>query len=94
MSDQSLHEAIGWLVSAAGRELLLKEAERAESVNPGVASHLRDWAERLTSDNDRDVRIRMASTLLIGQSTVEAVIFPPDAERFAELALRGAGVIR
>lgn len=99
MSDQSYSEAIGWLVSAVGRDFMLEQVERAEGVNDVVAAQLRDWTERLTTEGEwagllRNWRIRQAARA-VGE------IFDPlcDATRLttdelAEVALRGAGVIR
>lgn len=98
MSDQSYSEAIGWLVSAIGRDFMLEQVERAEGSNDVVVAQLRDWAERLTTEGEwtgllRKWRIQQAARALEAAAG-EGVWELGEAERWAEVALRGAGVIR
>ncbi len=95
-SDQSYSEAIGWLVSAVGRGFMLDQVARAEGSNDVVAAQLRDWTERLTPEGEttdalQEFRINRAA-LAVGTE------FPTgndeDDRHVAEVALRGAGVIR
>ncbi len=100
MSDQSYSEAIGWLVSAIGRDFMLEQVKRAEETegSADVAAQLRDWTERCATEGEwagllRKRRIRQAARAL-EEAAGYGVWETGEAEKWAEVALRGAGVIR
>lgn len=91
-----LHESIGYLVSSVGRYHVLRQAEQAEANgSTDIAAQLRDWAERLTleeAEHAHRLIKRAAAALepwLVDQDN--PATYP---EEVAEVALRGAGVIR
>ena len=98
--DQALHESIGWLVSAVGRDFMLEQVERADRSEGAevIAAQLRDWTERLSPDGAaedacRRFRIRRAADAL-KETAGLGVWEEGESEKWAEVALRGAGVIR
>ncbi len=91
--DKATHEAIGWLVHSAGREFMLHQAERATAEHPDIAAVLDGWAMRLTSPGDRPNLIRRAADAL-ENAAGWGVWEKGEAERWAEVALLGAGFIR
>lgn len=95
--DKALHETIGWLVTTVGRDHMLREIERAEKDYPHIAAVLREWAERLTPPEDGILfrkRLIQRAELALESASGYGVWEKGEAEKWAEVALRGAGVIR
>ena len=98
--DQALHESIGWLVSTVGRDFMLTQAERAAGTPGGepIAAQLCDWADRLAPKSDAEDafrRFRIARAAAALEVTAGPGVWEEgESEKWAEVALRGAGVIR
>lgn len=95
--EKALHESIGWLVTAVGRDVMLRETERAKGDYPHIAAVFSEWAERLTPPEDGFLlrqRLIQQATLALETAAGYGVWERGEAERWAEVALRGAGMIR
>lgn len=92
-ADRATHEAIGWLVNSAGREFMLRQVQRAEGEYPHIAAQLEEWAARLAPVDNRKGVVTSAAFAL-SEAAGAGVWEEGEAEKWAEVVLRSAGVIR
>ncbi len=92
-ADKAHHESVGWLVNSAGREFMLRQIERAERDYPAIAAQLEEWTARLAPDDNRKSVLTTAAFALSEAAGV-GVWEEGEAEKWAEVVLRSAGVIR
>jgi hypothetical protein len=100
VTDQTRAEAVGWLVSAVGRDFMIDQAKSAAKTKGGadIARQFRAWAESLTPKGEatnalRRFQIRRAADAL-REAAGPGVWEADEAEKWAKVVLRSAGVLR